>query len=104
MYCIVYRFTLSQPSPETSAQFIKTWSGITDYFKRECGALGSRLHQNDDGSFFAYAQWPSKAVSEASSEHEPKLDFVEMRIDWAELCEPSEVIFAGELLADLSSA
>jgi hypothetical protein len=32
------------------------------------------------------------------------LDFVEMRIDWAELCEPSEVIFAGGLLADLSSA
>ena len=41
------------------------------------------------------------AVFEASAAHEPKLDFVEMRLDWAETCEPSEVIFAGELLADL---
>lgn len=102
MYCIIYRFQLCHPSPETSARFVKTWSGITDYLKRECGAHGSRLHQADDGAFFAYAQWPSLAVFEASSEHEPKLDFVEMRLDWADLCEPSEVVFAGELLADLA--
>ncbi|MEL6685996.1 MAG: hypothetical protein AAFP97_00065 [Pseudomonadota bacterium] len=101
MYCIIYRFQLSTPSPETEARFIKTWSGITEYLKRECAALGSRLHQGEDGSFFAYAQWPSQAVFEASAEHEPKLDFVEMRLDWADLCEPSEVIFAGEVLADL---
>ena len=103
MYCIVYRFTLSQPSADTNARFIKTWSGITDYLKRECGALGSRLHQDEAGVFFAYAQWPSLAVFEASADHDPKLDFVEMRLDWADLCEPSEVIFAGELLADLAS-
>ena len=102
MYCIVYRFTLCQPSDESRARFVKTWSGITDYLKAECGALGSRLHLGEDGSFFAYAQWPSLAVFEASSEHEPKLDFVEMRLDWAELCEPSEVIFAGEMVADIS--
>lgn len=102
MYCIIYRFKLSNPSPETEARFVKVWSGITDYLKRECGALGSRLHQGEDGTFFAYAQWPSLDVFEASAEHEPKLDFVEMRLDWADLCEPSEVIFAGELLADLS--
>lgn len=101
MYCIVYRFQLSEPSPETEARFIKIWSGITDYLKRECDALGSRLHQNADGVFFAYAQWPSLEVFEASAAHEPKLDFVEMRLDWADLCEPSEVVFAGELLADM---
>lgn len=102
MYCIVYRFKLSEPTEATTARFIKTWSGITDYLKRECQALGSRLHQSEDGVFFAYAQWPSLEVFEASSDHEPKLEFVEMRLDWAELCEPSEVIFAGEMLADLS--
>ena len=103
MYCVVYRFTLTEPNAETRARFIETWSGITDYFKRECGALGSRLHLVEDGSFFAYAQWPSFAVFEASSDHEPKLEFVELRLDWADLCEPSEVIFAGEMQADLLS-
>ena len=103
MYCIVYRFQLIDPNTETEERFLKVWSGITDYLKRECEALGSRLHQGEDGVFFAYAQWPSKTVFEASSEHDPKLEFVEMRLDWADLCEPTEVIFAGELLADLSA-
>jgi hypothetical protein len=103
MYCIVYRFQLSDPSDVTEARFVKTWSGITDYLKRECGALGSRLHQGEDGVFFAYAQWPSQDVFERSAAHEPMLEFVEMRLDWAELCEPSEVVFAGELLSDLSA-
>ncbi|GLQ19795.1 hypothetical protein ACFFUB_15305 [Algimonas porphyrae] len=102
MYCIVYRFKLSQPSEDTAARFVETWSGITDYLKRECDAMGSRLHQGEEGVFFAYAQWPSLDVFEASAAHEPKLEFVELRLDWAELCEPSEVVFAGEMLADLS--
>ncbi len=102
MYCIVYRFKLIEPSKTAEARFVETWSGITDYLKRECDALGSRLHLGEDGMFFAYAQWPSLAVFEASAAHEPKLEFVEMRLDWADLCEPTEVVFAGELLADLS--
>lgn len=102
MYCIVYRFKLIEPTKATEARFVETWSGITDYLKRECDALGSRLHLGADGVFFAYAQWPSLDVFEASAAHEPKLEFVEMRLDWADLCEPTEVIFAGELMADLS--
>lgn len=102
MYCIVYRFKLIDPMPATESRFVKTWSGITDYLKTECGALGSRLHQTNDGVFFAYAQWPSQTVFDASAEHDPKLEFVEMRLDWAELCEPTEVVFAGEMRADLS--
>jgi hypothetical protein len=103
MYCIVYRFKLIEPTQATEARFVETWSGITDYLKRECNAHGSRLHQGEDGVFFAYAQWPSLEVFEASAAHEPKLEFVEMRLDWADLCEPTEVIFAGDLLADLSN-
>ncbi len=103
MYCIVYRFKLIEPTQATEARFVETWSGITDYLKRECNAHGSRLHQGEDGVFFAYAQWPSLDVFEASAAHEPKLEFVEMRLDWADLCEPTEVIFAGDLLADLSN-
>lgn len=101
MYCIVYRFTLSDPKLGNQQRFVQVWSDITDYLKRECGALGSRLHAAGDGSFFAYAQWPSVEVFEASSDHDPKLEFVELRLDWADLCEPSEIVFAGEVTADL---
>lgn len=101
MYCIIYRFTLCQPSPETAARFVEVWSGVTDYFKRECGALGSRLHRADDGVIFAYAQWPSEDIYNATDDHEPKQDFVKLRVEWAGLCEPTEVIFAGEVVADM---
>jgi hypothetical protein len=101
MYCIVYRFQLMAPSPDTRAQFVETWSSVTEYFKRECGALGSRLHVADDGAYFAYAQWPSRDVFAATDLHEPGADFLKLRLTWAELCEPTEVIFAGEMVADL---
>ena len=101
MYCVVYRFTLLEPAPANEARFIEVWSGITDYLKRECGAKGSSLHRGEDGAFFAYARWPSLDVFEASSEHVPALEFVELRLDWADLVAPSEVVFAGEMKADL---
>jgi len=101
LYCIVYRFKVCNPTPENCARFIALWSGVTDYFKRECGALGSRLHTEDDGVFFAYAQWPSKEVYDATDAHEPKREFLALRVEWAELCEPTEVISAGEMVADL---
>lgn len=103
MYCVVYRFTLTQPKLGNQQRFIQVWSKITEYLKQECGALGSRLHQLDDGRFFAYAQWPSKAIYDAASDHDPTQEFVKLRLDWAELCEPSEVIFAGEMCSDLLS-
>lgn len=34
------------------------------------GALGSRLHRAEDGTWVAYAQWPSKAAWEKSRSSE----------------------------------
>lgn len=42
-------------------QFIEAWSKIT-LFLREQGSLGSRLHQGDDGLWYAYAQWPNEQM------------------------------------------
>ena len=104
MYGICYRFPLLSPTAETDAQFVEIWSGLTEYFKTHCGALGSRLHLGEDGAFYAYAQWPSEAVFKAVSHHEPEQAFMKLRLAWAELCGPSEVLFEGPVLRDLFTA
>lgn len=101
MYAISYRFQLTQSSPKVEAQFVSVWSGITEFFKDTAGALGSRLHKGDDGAFYAYAQWPDKETFEAAGGILPTEDFVKLRMQWAQLCEPSEILFKGTVEADL---
>ena len=101
MYCVAYKFTLLSNNSETRRQFIEVWSGLTLFFKESCGALGSRLHYSDDGSFYAYAQWPSKSVMEASREIVPSEAFGVLRMKWAELCGPSEILWEGDVVADM---
>jgi hypothetical protein len=101
MYCVAYRFTLIANNSETRRQFMEVWSGFTTYFRENCGALGSRLHLGDDGAFYAYAQWPSKSVMEASEAVAPTQNFLRLRVAWSELCQPSEVLWQGELLVDM---
>ena len=101
MYCVAYKFTLLSNNSETRRQFIEVWSGLTTFFRESCGALGSRLHYSDDGSFYAYAQWPSKSVMEASREMTPTESFGVLRMKWAELCGPSEILWEGEVVEDM---
>ena len=101
MYCVAYKFTLLSNNSETRRQFIEVWSGLTTFFRESCGALGSRLHYSDDGSFYAYAQWPSKSVMEASRDMTPTENFGMLRMKWAELCGPSEILWEGEVVEDM---
>ncbi len=101
MYCVSYRFKLLSDNSETRRQFIAVWSGVTDFFRDDCGALGSRLHYGDDGAFYAYAQWPSREVMAGSQEVMPSVEFTALRMKWSELCGPSEVLWQGETVADL---
>jgi len=101
MYCVSYKFTLLSNNSETRRQFIEVWSALTDFFRDSCGALGSRLHYADDGAFYAYAQWPSKAVKTAAENVVPTESFGVLRMKWAELCGPSEVLWEGEVVADM---
>lgn len=101
MYCVSYKFTLLSNNSETRRQFIEVWSGITAFFRESCGALGSRLHYGDDGAFYAYAQWPSQAVMAASQDMVPSENFTKLRMRWAELCGPSEILWEGDVVADM---
>ena len=103
MYWVSYKFTLLSNNSETRRQFIEVWAGLTAFFKESCGALGSRLHYGDDGAFYAYAQWPSKSVMEASREIVPSESFGVLRMKWAELAGPSEILWEGDIVADMLS-
>lgn len=65
MFAVIYRWQLN---PGFESGFEKAWAERTEEIKKEHGALGSRLHKSDDGSYIAYAQWPSRqAWQDASS-------------------------------------
>ena len=103
MYCVSYKFTLLSNNSETRRQFIEVWSGITAFFRESCGALGSRLHYGDDGAFYVYAQWPSEAAKDAAGDVVPSEAFGKLRMKWAELAGPSEILWEGEVIADMLS-
>ncbi len=62
-FAVIYRWRLRKGLEE---QFQQSWATITELFLAERGALGSRLHHADDGTWVAYAQWPSREAWEAS--------------------------------------
>lgn len=109
MYAVAYKFTLlpsalAHGRRRAEAEFTDIWGAMTTYFKAECGALGSRLHRGQDGAFYAYAQWPDAQTYNAVSEITPSQDFAKLRLRWAELCAPSEILFAGPVELDLIAA
>ena len=59
MFYIVYAFDVPAGS-ETA--FEKDWHALTVDIYEKHGSLGSRLHTQEDGSYFAYAHWPDKAT------------------------------------------
>ncbi len=54
--------------PGMEDQFREGWRRVTETFYRDHGSLGSRLHRNFDGTWFAYAQWPDRKHWEQAKE------------------------------------
>src|SRR5690349_10957474 len=46
--------------PGSEEKFRDAWSKMTRAIRSRFGSLGSRLHRAEDGSWYAYAQWPSR--------------------------------------------
>jgi quinol monooxygenase YgiN len=57
MFAVVYRWKVH---PGREEEFVVAWEELTELIKLTRGSLGSRLHRCDDGTWFAYAQWPNK--------------------------------------------
>ena len=48
--------------PGKEAQFREAWRRGTVLITRIYGSYGSRLHQDNDGRFVGYAEWPDEAT------------------------------------------
>ena len=67
-FAVIYRWRLR---PGMERQFQLAWERATPLLMRHRGALGSRLHQAEDGTWIAYAQWPSRQSWEQSQASPP---------------------------------
>ena len=57
MFIALYRWKLKEGC---EGRFREGWRRRTREFYERCGSLGSRLHRAEDGTWVAYAQWPSR--------------------------------------------
>ena len=57
---VLYRWRLV---PGLEAAFTESWAAVTEALKTR-GGRGSRLHKAEDGTYWAYAQWPSAEARE----------------------------------------
>lgn len=57
-FAVIYRFTVAT---EDEHEFVEAWTELTKLIRTHRGSRGSRLHRADDGTFYAYAQWPDRS-------------------------------------------
>ena len=62
MFVVIYYWKVKSGKEES---FRTAWRKATRAIALRYGSLGSRLHQADDGSWLAYAQWPNRERWEA---------------------------------------
>ena len=62
-FAVSYRWKVD---PSMEEQFRSAWEELTQEIRESGGGLGSRLHKASDGTWLAYAQWPSKEMWEGA--------------------------------------
>ena len=63
MFAVIYRGYIKAGR---EADYKKYWHKVAGYFVAQRGALGSCLHQTEEGLWLAYSRWPDKATRDAS--------------------------------------
>lgn len=67
MFTAIYRWRLH---PGMEAQLMAGWERVTKAIHERCSSYGSRLHRCSDGTWLAYARWPSAAARDACEHDE----------------------------------
>ncbi len=97
MFSVVYRFRVK---PGREQLFQSSWRTLTQAIAEQRGSLGSRLHRNEaDGTFVAYAVWPSEDVF--NREVELQGPAVAARAEMRNNCESIETLFKMNVVDDL---
>ena len=65
--------------PGKEAQFREAWRRGTEAITRAYGSYGSRLHQDLDGRFVGYAEWPDEETWRKAFEAKMVYDDAEAR-------------------------
>ena len=97
MFAVLYRFTINE---NMESQFIDAWKQLTQLIYEYEGSLGSRLHKQNDGNYFAYAQWPDKETWKKSGSKLPD-SADEARKVMRESCSKIETLYELNCTADL---
>jgi heme-degrading monooxygenase HmoA len=99
MFCVIYQWKVK---PGKEEEFRESWRAVTDAIYHQHGSLGSRLHKNDDGTWVAYAQWPTRELWESGAE---LLDVAVARAKWHDAIESeSQVVFKLMVTDDMLRA
>ena len=61
MFSVIYRWKLH---PGMESDFASAWRAATIAIRDKYNTRGSRLHLADDGTYYAYAVWPSRSAWE----------------------------------------
>ena len=70
-FTVIYRWRLHAGRERV---FRAAWEEVTKELMARRGALGSRLHKADDGTWVAYAQWANREAWEAPRPLGPVFD------------------------------
>ncbi|QDU84270.1 Antibiotic biosynthesis monooxygenase [Planctomycetes bacterium Pla163] len=68
-FAVLYRWRLVVGRER---DFEAAWAELTRMIRARCGGLGSRLQRCADGTYCAYAQWPSRATWESMVLDDPR--------------------------------
>ena len=63
MFAGIYR---GHVKPSKEEDFQKSWNVVATFFVEKRGALGSSLHQSEEGMWVAYSRWPNRETRDAS--------------------------------------
>lgn len=97
MFIVIYSFHIIKGK---DAEFIQVWEELTHLIAQYEGGLGSRLHQKNETTYIAYAQWPSKQQWKNSGSKLPE-NVREVRAKMRSICSNIEVLHELEHVKDL---
>jgi len=97
MFCVIYSFKVKVDSIK---KFKESWRGLTPLIYEYEGSLGSRLHQQHENTFIAYAQWPDEITFNNSGSKLPK-EAYQFREVMRNSCTSIDTIFKMNMIDDL---
>jgi len=96
MFCVLLKFTVK---PHCDDQFRQHWLAVTQWYYRNAGSLGARLHRASTGEYIAYIPFASRAEWEQQG-NMSDAELQTHRRAMRECCEAVEVVYEMDVTDD----